>query len=748
MKASASLKKIIDCSIRLKNRTKGITMRMAILSWLVGLLTLLIFVVITVPQQKNIFLQNLESKSNSVAASLHDAAAGAAVNEDYASVVTAAQTMLAGDPALEFLVVTKNEGIALIIEKNSWRMEPGGNQYWQPEKRSVVAKIATVPLEAGRVFYYAQPFDYSGIQWGWIHVGLSLSDYDKNVQSLYYHTLVLALVCMVISFLISLWYTKRLLSPILLLRHVVQRIADGDLSLRANVIRKDELGSLATSVNVMTDAIVQRNKILESVRFAAEKLVRSDRWEDVIPLILARIGDALDVSRTCIFQNYKDDSGQQFCSLRHEWTAQGISAELHNQQFQKIYYDQGLENEGALLSQNKIISGLYSGMSAAVRAVLDPLNIRSFAVIPIYVANVWWGFIGLADCLRDRVWSDAENDSLRACSEMFGATVARQSIQDALLEAKNTLENRVLERTSELNDQVIAKEQAFKELAAAQSKLLEVSRAAGMAEVATGVLHNVGNVLNSINVSCTLITDQLQQSRVGNISKLADMMNAPEGGLAHFLTEDPWGRQIPQYLATLAPAIEEERQLLLRETSSLQERVDHIKEIVAMQQSYGRVSGVQENITPERLMEDALTLSIGALTRHAITVQRQYEPVPSINVDKHKVLQILLNLINNAKYACTESGRSDKSITLRVLSPGHNRVQLQVEDNGVGILPEDMSSIFRHGFTTRQSGHGFGLHSGALATRELGGILTFHSDGPGAGAVFTLELPRQAKENI
>lgn len=746
MKDSFLFQKISDWASWLKIRVKGITMRMAVLSWLVGLIALLVFVAITVRQQRQIFLQNLESKSNSVAVSLHEATSGAAINEDYASVVMTAQTMLAGDPSLKFLVVTKNDGIALFIEKDSWRMEERGNPFWQPEKRSIIAKVETVPLAAGRVFYYAQPFDYSGIQWGWIHVGLSLKDYDQNVRSLYFNTLILALICVVISFLISLWYTKRLLSPILILRQVVQRIADGDLSLRANVVRQDELGSLAASVNVMTDALVQRNKILESVRHAAEKFVRSDRWEESVPSILASIGEALDVSRICIFKNAKNDSGLQFCSLQYEWTAQGIRPQLNNEQFQKIYYDQGLENWGALLNQNKVISGLFSEMRSVVGALFDPLDIRSFAVIPIYIEETWWGFMGLADCLRDRVWSDAENDSLRACAEMMGATIARQQIQDALLEAKNTLDIRVQERTRELNDQVVAKEQTLKELARTQSALLEVSRAAGMAEVATGVLHNVGNVLNSVNVSCTVIADQLEQSRMGNVSKLVDMMNAHQGGLSHFLTEDPSGRQIPQYLARLAPALEEERQVLLRETTSLRERVDHIKEIISMQQSYGRISGVKENISPERLMEDALMLNIEALTRHAITVQRQYDPLPKISADKHRVLQILLNLINNAKFACVESGRNDRRITLRVFSSDHSRICLQVEDNGVGISKENMSSIFQHGFTTRQSGHGFGLHSGALAAHELGGSLTFSSDGPGAGAVFTLELPYKTEE--
>jgi signal transduction histidine kinase len=139
-------------------------------------------------------------------------------------------------------------------------------------------------------------------------------------------------------------------------------------------------------------------------------------------------------------------------------------------------------------------------------------------------------------------------------------------------------------------------------------------------------------------------------------------------------------------------------------------------------------------------MEDALKLNAGILTLHEVSVHRQYRPVPPISVDKHKVLQILLNLISNAKYACDKS-EGEKNIILRVFSPDNGRVVMQVADNGMGILPENLIRIFQHGFTTRMDGHGFGLHSGALTARELGGSLTVHSDGPGTGATFSLELP-------
>jgi signal transduction histidine kinase len=174
----------------------------------------------------------------------------------------------------------------------------------------------------------------------------------------------------------------------------------------------------------------------------------------------------------------------------------------------------------------------------------------------------------------------------------------------------------------------------------------------------------------------------------------------------------------------------------------LRGNVEHVKEIIAMQQSYARVVGVYENIEVADLLEDALRMNAVALARHDVKVVRDYSVLPSICTDKHKLMQILVNLVSNAKYACDDANRSDRQVTLRTTCE-EARVRIEVIDNGVGIPPENLTRIFNHGFTTRKDGHGFGLHSSALATKELGGSLTVYSEGAGHGAVFTLELPCQ-----
>lgn len=287
---------------------------------------------------------------------------------------------------------------------------------------------------------------------------------------------------------------------------------------------------------------------------------------------------------------------------------------------------------------------------------------------------------------------------------------------------------------------ITERKQAEAELQNMHQLLLDTSRQAGMAEVATGVLHNVGNVLNSMNVSASVAQDILRHSKTTSLVRIAGLLEEHSTGLSTFLTEHPQGRLVPAFIVKLAHLLDDENRKLLKESAALAKNVEHVKEIIAMQQTYARVSGLVETVQVNDLVEDALRMNTSALDRHGVETIRDFAPVPPIPVEKHKVLQILVNLIRNAKYACDESGRTDKRMIMRSTN-GDGRVRISIIDNGVGIPPENLTRIFGHGFTTRKDGHGFGLHSAANAAREMGGQLSVHSDGPGRGASFTLELP-------
>jgi C4-dicarboxylate-specific signal transduction histidine kinase len=273
-----------------------------------------------------------------------------------------------------------------------------------------------------------------------------------------------------------------------------------------------------------------------------------------------------------------------------------------------------------------------------------------------------------------------------------------------------------------------------------------VSRQAGMAEIATGVLHNVGNTLNSVNISASVITDKLRQSRLNSLLKAANLLRKHAPDFTSFLTQDPQGRKLPGYLIALSDELQDEREAVLQEMHSLGESVDHIKTIVSMQQKHARTAGAVEELSVPQLIDEALRLHAVSLERKGIRIERHYEKVPPILVDRHKLLQILINLLSNAKHALEASETQARRLLIRVrLTPEGERMRIEVEDNGMGIAPENLPRMFTQGFTTKKDGHGFGLHISALSSTEMKGRLSCSSPGPGQGATFTLELPLKAE---
>lgn len=287
---------------------------------------------------------------------------------------------------------------------------------------------------------------------------------------------------------------------------------------------------------------------------------------------------------------------------------------------------------------------------------------------------------------------------------------------------------------------ITARKRAEFELEQTNNQLLALSRQAGIAEFATGVLHNVGNVLTSVNVASACLADSLRKSKSSSLSKVVALISEHGADLSAFFTSDPKGKQVPGYLAQLAQHLKREQASALDELAQLQKNIGHIKDIVTMQQSLGKVAGGSETLKVTDLVEGALRMNASSLMRSDIQVIEEFEEMPPIVAEKHKLLQILVNLVRNAMQACDESGCREKRLTLR-LSQASGRVRIAVADNGCGISVENLAKIFTHGFTTKKDGHGFGLHSAILAAREMGGSLTVHSDGPGRGATFTLELP-------
>ncbi len=296
----------------------------------------------------------------------------------------------------------------------------------------------------------------------------------------------------------------------------------------------------------------------------------------------------------------------------------------------------------------------------------------------------------------------------------------------------------------ELRNEITERGRAEAQSRALHGQLVDASRRAGMAELANGVLHNVGNVLNNVNVSASVLLDRLEKSKADGLRKAVNLIHEHQADLATFLLQTKQGQKLPTYLDQLADHLMSERNTLIGETKDLSAQIDHMKEIVSRQQSYARVSGALSRNRPSQIVDDVIAVQEASFRKHDIRVQKRVEHDPECDLDRSRVMQVLLNLLSNAKHSLCEHDRGGAVCEIAVVGAGNDRFRITVTDNGVGIPPANLTRVFGHGFTTKKDGHGFGLHHSANAAAEMGGRLWAESEGEGKGARFVLELPIHA----
>ncbi|WNG39856.1 AAA family ATPase [Archangium violaceum] len=358
---------------------------------------------------------------------------------------------------------------------------------------------------------------------------------------------------------------------------------------------------------------------------------------------------------------------------------------------------------------------------------------RSVLCLPLLRQEQFSGALYLENNLATNAFSPARLALLGHIASQAAISIENarlyadvQRARTELRQANDALEQRVEERTRELKQ--------------AQARLVDTAREVGMAEIATNVLHNVGNVLTSAVINLEMMRRAVSTSRVGRLKQASALLLENRESLADFLTKDPRGGHLPDYLSALADEMAREQTSLMEDMDAMGLHIEHIRAIVQVQQTYARTSLMTEECDLAQLIDDALRIQTAALQRHGVTVHRELTAVPRVHVDKHKVLQILINLISNAKHALDEVPEGKRNMRVRLTAEG-NMARIQVVDDGVGIEPGMKNKLFAHGFTTRKDGHGFGLHASALAAQLLKGSLTLESEGPGKGAVATLALP-------
>jgi PAS domain S-box-containing protein len=545
---------------------------------------------------------------------------------------------------------------------------------------------------AGNRILLAQPVLLNGKREGTLYLLADLHAMTSQLLKVYGSMFGLVLLAsLLFAFVLSSQFQRFITSPVLELAGTARNVADHhDYSVRARKIYGDEVGVLTDAFNHMLDQIQSQDSLLQGAQRELQEQVvalqrevgerkRAEAGQARLTAILEATPDIIVSADPDGVPFYVNNAGRKILGLGEERPIDSIkTVDLHPAWAREI------------ISGHARAAAVEQGSWAGETAVLNHDGSE------VHVSQV---------------------------------LIAHRNGEGTLQYFSSIMRDMTDHREAE------------EALRVSQQKLLETSRLAGMAEVATGVLHNVGNVLNSVNVSASLVVEKLRRSKAPKLAKAAALLTEHNGHLAEYLTQDANGQKLPSYLVKLGEFFVAENTELLEEVDQLGRNIEHIKEVVAMQQSYAKVSGVFENLPAHRLVEDAISMNIGAFERHGVKVQHHFSPVPLVRVDRHKVLQILINLLRNAKYALDEVKRPDKQISISIFAVNERNVHIVVTDNGIGISEQNLTRIFAHGFTTRQEGHGFGLHSGALAARAMGGSLSVASSGVGRGATFILELP-------
>ncbi|EHL32575.1 sensor histidine kinase [Legionella drancourtii] len=303
----------------------------------------------------------------------------------------------------------------------------------------------------------------------------------------------------------------------------------------------------------------------------------------------------------------------------------------------------------------------------------------------------------------------------------------------------------LIKRYSTLITQALINMSSQEKITVLNANLMSMAHQAGMAEVAVSVIHNVGNVLNSVGVSVGIIKESMSNSIYQKIGLLTDMLKKHQSNLIEYFQNDEQGKLIPDYLMLLFAEIQRNKLILDNEVNDLQQHYHLIKDILSAEDELTGPKSVSEPVSLAEVMDSSIhtVMRTDSMLTKNITLNKDYRYTSSIMTNKTNLMQIFVNLLKNAKESVMELKEDmPRKINISIARKKNlNEVELRIKDNGIGILPENLSKIFTFGFTTKQNGHGFGLHNSALIAKQLGGTLEVESDGFGNGALFILTLP-------
>jgi len=305
------------------------------------------------------------------------------------------------------------------------------------------------------------------------------------------------------------------------------------------------------------------------------------------------------------------------------------------------------------------------------------------------------------------------------------------------------ISSEIIKYTQELEEKVEKRTQQLKEV---QQQMLETAHQAGMAEIAIGVMHNIGNLLNSINISAEQISNTIKNTKIDGLLKANELLIAHQNNLAEYFTSDKSATHLPKYYNSIGQSLKSDQSKITSEILELKDRINLIDEIIQNLQDHARnnfdtVLELKSDLTD--LVETALKIETSRIIKYNIQVIKNYASLDPYLVQRTKLIHILVNIIKNAIEAMENTPSDERVLTLDLLLDQEERPVIKIKDTGHGISPETVTKLFTYRFTTKKNGHGFGLHTCANYLTEIGGSISVDSEGVGKGATFTIVLPKR-----
>ena len=523
--------------------------------------------------------------------------------------------------------------------------------------------------------------------------GATLTEANEQIQL---STIILLAIALLLGVLLAVRITGGIVPPIQRLMAAAEGVAHGDLNAEVMVSSNDEIGQLGKSFNAMVDdlrnaAIKEQNILdeLQELNHGLESRV-ADRTKDLeqseikIRAILDNIGEGIIV----------------------------------------------LDENGTIESINPAAQNIFNMTEA------DAVGLNSALLLVHSAADDAAEF----DQYNDETDGAFHSNDNQQPKEYHGLRSDGSTFPLEFVVSAMNVGNRRL-RVCILRD-VTARKETESTLADAQGQLVDAAHKSGMADMATGVLHNIGNILNSVNLAGDEIQRISAASKISGLIKANDLLQAQEN-MSDFLANDARGQKLPAYFIKMGKVLNDEINQINTESKALIQKTTMMKEVISTQQSYAKSGFHSEQLNIAELVEDALKIQEASLKKWGVKLEKNYADTPACTGQKSKLLQVITNLVKNAKEAMNDNDQYNRPKEMHIETGMINdtALYLTIKDNGCGISEEQLTKIFNHGFTTKETGHGFGLHTCANAMTEMKGNLKVDSEGVQKGATFTVTIP-------